>query len=282
MRFLIPLFLSLFIYLSKSWSCSFLPENNMTISPSEKSDGLTEAQYHQVIDKVAETYSVILEKIGKKLTINRLWEDPRVNAGTTKKGNEVIINLYGGFARHPMLTEDGYALVICHELGHHLGGAPKKNLPDPSWPSTEGQADYYATLKCLRKVFRKDDNQMAIKEKEVPLLATEKCSLSFKQEWERALCVRTTLAGISVGNVMAYRRDVLPDINTPDQNIVDQTVDSHPLTQCRVDTYFQGSICEISSYKSVSSLDERIGTCHPSHGHEMGIRPACWFVPTFD
>lgn len=271
---------SFFTLLSvKAIACNFLPENNLTIPVTKSTSGITEEQYHQAIDKFEARYRPILENIGKKLTIERLWEDPRVNAGTLKKEQEVIIRPYGGFARHPKITSDGYLLVLCHELGHHLGGSPKKNHPEPSWPSTEGQADYYATLKCLRKIFREDDNIAAIREIEVPSVITEKCSLSFKTAWEKALCIRTSMAGIAVAHVMAQtKREENPDVSTPDTSITAMTLDAHPDTQCRLDTYFQGSICEVSSYKPVSSQDEKIGTCHPLNGHELGNRPSCWFA----
>lgn len=137
------------LVLSYSSIASILPENSKVIPVSDKNAGLTEVQYEEVIFKAESFYRPILEKMGRKLTINRLWSDPRVNAGTTKKGNEIIINLYGGYPRHALATMDAYLLVICHELGHHLGGAPRKifSSGERGWPSTEGQADYFATLK---------------------------------------------------------------------------------------------------------------------------------------
>lgn len=89
--------------------------------------GLKEDHFHEVIDKFILRYEKILSAIGKALTLQRLWEDSRVNAGTLGNGIEVIIYLYGGFPRHPEITADGYALVLCHELGHHLGGLPEKS-----------------------------------------------------------------------------------------------------------------------------------------------------------
>lgn len=40
------------------------------------------------------------------------------------------------------MTRDGLALVICHELGHHFGGAPKSTVPLKKWNSYKGQVDY--------------------------------------------------------------------------------------------------------------------------------------------
>jgi Zn-dependent protease with chaperone function len=54
--------------------------------------------------------------------------------------------MFGGLARDPLVTKDGFSAVICHEIGHHIAGAPRKGF---SWASNEGQADYFATTKCL-------------------------------------------------------------------------------------------------------------------------------------
>ena len=105
--------------------------------------------------------------------------------------------------------------MLCHELGHHLGGTPTKD--SASWASTEGQADYFATLKCLRKVFRKDDNVTYVTQLNVPPLVSEKCAASFKTDWEIALCKRTTVAGLSVSAISADIRNTdLPTVETPD------------------------------------------------------------------
>lgn len=269
------------ICLANSAFATILPENNYAIPISMKNEGLSEFQYNLVIDKVLNVYRPIVAREGKEILANRLWEDPRVNAGTYKLGNQIVINLYGGYARHASVTEDGYALVICHELGHHLGGMPRKIFADEviGWPSTEGQADYFATLKCLRKIFRKDDNVAVIGKLKVPDAIKGKCNI-FRSKWEKALCIRTTLAGLSVSEVSAdIRNQPIPDIETPDQNVVEETFEAHPSPQCRLDTYFQGSICKVSSGIRLSMIDEVKGTCHPIRNYKDGQRPLCWFKP---
>ena len=255
--------------------CTFLPENNLSI-PTTKIQGIDEAQYNEVIDKVEKVYSPLIQRSGKKLKINRLWTNDRVNAGTYLDGDTYVVNMYGGFARHEATTMDGYALVLCHEIGHHIGGGPKKG--NPTWSSTEGQSDYFATLKCLRKVFAKEDNIAAIEGKDIPELVKDKCETAFPTKHEIAMCIRTTLAGMDISRVSAdTRREGIPGVNSPDQNIVDTTYEAHPKPQCRLDTYFQGSICEVSSYRVLSRSNEAQGTCHEKNGHTEGLRPTCWF-----
>lgn len=259
---------------------SILPENKLRIPVSAKNEGLTKMQYHRTIDKFEETMGPVIEATGKTLTIRRLWNDPKVNAGTTIKGKEIIINLYGGYARHSLNTEDAFMLVLCHELGHHLGGTPKKKGKEGQnrWPSVEGQADYYATLKCLRNIFAKDTHEESVKKFKAEDFVKEKCSGAFKDISEAAICMRSTMAGIVTANISAdIRNTEQPDITMRDKKRVTVTNPSHPLPQCRLDTYFQGALCEENVLSDVSDDDEMAGTCHTLKGHVEGVRPRCWF-----
>lgn len=268
------------ILFSSGTFASILPDNNLRIPVSEKNEGLTRFQYNRTIDKFAKTYGPVLEDMGKKLTIRKLWKEARVNASTTKKGDEIIINLYGGYARHPLNTEDAFMLVLCHELGHHIGGLPKKKNENGTdrWPSVEGQADYFATLKCLRSVFIKDNNEEMVQKLHVDEYVKEKCSAAFKVPSDLAICIRSTMAGIVTANISAdIRKTDRPDLSLPDKKRVRSTDPSHPLPQCRLDTYFQGALCEVDVAEEVSDEDEMAGTCHTLKGHSEGVRPRCWF-----
>lgn len=261
-----------------------LPENNLHIPETVKT-GLTKEQFDSVIDKVVAAYTSIARSYGAELKIDRQWQSGRVNASTFQDegGRHWHITLYGGFARHPYINEDGFALVICHELAHHIGGAPKKYLGQnfPMWASTEGQADYFATLKCLRKVFAKDDNLAVVKKLNPPEKVIQECKLSFQDPTESALCIRNSMAGLAVANVNADTLGIaLTKFETPDETEVEETLESHPAPQCRLDTYFQGALCNVKPSVRVSQRNEISGTCHPSLGYAYGLRPACWFMPS--
>lgn len=275
--------LSLGLFISTVASAGFLPPNKMQIHTSQKGTGLTEAQFHMVINKVQKIYAPIVSSYGGRLYIWRKWSDSTVNAGTYRvKGDpNWYVNLYGGFARHPLITPDGFALVACHEIGHHIGGAPKKKIrPLPFWGGAEGQSDYFATLKCLRKVFAQDNNIEAISHMDVPESVSAECKKSFKPDWESAICIRTSMAGLSVVQVMADTQELpLPSFDNKDQTVTNVTIESHPNPQCRLDTYFQGSICKVSSNWWVSQDNEYFGTCHPKLGYKRGNRPLCWYKP---
>ena len=61
--------------------------------------------------------------------------------------------MFGGLARRPEITADGFLLVVCHELGHHLAGYPFID----DWAANEGQADYFATQSCTKNIWQNDN-----------------------------------------------------------------------------------------------------------------------------
>lgn len=258
----------------------FLPENSLSIPVGAKlSGGITQEQFNAVIDKLEEIYAPIVSNMGGRLIIFRKWEDPTVNANATRLGGW-IVNMYGGLARHPSITEDGFALVLCHEIGHHLGGAPKVANIFNRWASNEGQADYFATLKCLRRAFLNDNNAQIVKKMNPPKTLVDSCNKQWRKKEDRAICIRSGMAGVSVAGLFAaLRNQPEASFDTPDTRVVTRTDDSHPAHQCRLDTYFQGALCEASFNEDVDQKDEVKGTCHGQLGHKIGLRPLCWFKP---
>lgn len=277
----------------------FLPENDMYIPVGAKgiNGGITEAQFNNAIDKVVSIYAPIVSSMGAKLVVERKWTDGTVNAYASQSGKTWSVAMFGGLARHKTITEDGMALVVCHELGHHIGGAPKKGASTTTggggwwggssggtvsrWAGTEGQSDYFATLKCLRKTFLNENNTAVVASMTIPKALTDACKKATKNDKEdSAICIRTSMAGKSVADLFADLGK-LPEakFDTPDAKVVTRTDESHPKAQCRLDTYFQGALCDVGMNEDVSQTEEVKGTCHGTLGHKIGTRPLCWFAP---
>jgi hypothetical protein len=260
----------------------FLPENKMKIAVgSLDAKGITQMQFNKVMDRLEAIYAPEIKARGGKLVLKRLWDDPTVNASAQRSGNDYILNMYGGLARHEAITQDGMALVVCHELGHQIGGAPKYG--DADWASNEGQADYFANLKCLRRMFTGEGASFTrVKGDDAGPKAA--CEKSFKSATDRALCVRGSMAGMSVTTLFRILRNqtVLPRFDTPDQTVVTETYDGHPDTQCRLDTYFAGSVCARAVGDQVDETNPAPGTCTPAGGQTAGFRPLCWYKPGAD
>ncbi len=125
------------------------------------------------------------------------------------------VHVYGGLAALPNGTEDVFALVLCHELGHLYGGIPYND--EYNKMAVEGQADYWAGKVCFEQV--------------LPLL--EKREGSFEERGTEAALILTAF--------FADNRSLpRPDLRTPDLSIVSQVLKTHPQPQCRLDTYVSG------------------------------------------
>ena len=272
------LMLGLSISASASDCPGFLPPNNLKIPVGSAQDrGILEAQFNNVISTIEKIYKPVVAAQGKVLQINRLWTNDTVNANASQSGNRYILNMYGGLARHEAITMDGFALVVCHELGHHLGGAPKVS----SWASNEGQSDYYANLKCLRQVFADPAAGAFTQPKNSDELARNACEASYSSSEDRQLCYRAAMAGKSVSYLFKALRNetVTPGFDTPDTNVVTTMMTAHPPTQCRMDTYLAGSLCTQPVSAPLSSTDPTVGTCTRAAGFTAGFRPLCWYKP---
>jgi hypothetical protein len=259
----------------------FLPQNNLKIPiGSLEAKGINEAQFNKVMDRIEAIYGPEIKARGARLVIKRLWTNETVNASAQRVGNDYVLNMYGGLARHESITQDGMALVVCHEMGHHLGGAPKYDA-GADWAANEGQADYFANLKCLRRMFagRGADEFTRVKGDDAGPRAA--CEAAWKSAADRDLCVRESMAGMSVTTLLRILggEPVQPRFDTPDPAQVAETYDAHPAAQCRLDTYFAGSICGRAVNEQVDEIDPTKGTCTAEGGQTAGLRPRCWYQP---
>jgi len=256
----------------------FLPPNDLKIPVGSAQDrGILEAQFNKVIDTIEKIYKPVVAAQGRVLQINRLWTNATVNANASQSGNKDVLNMYGGLARHEAVTMDGFALVVCHELGHHLGGAPKEG----GWASIEGEADYYANLKCLRQVFADSSSKSFTGPTEVDPVAKKYCDAAFYGPGDQAICLRAAMAAKSVSALFkALHNDTVdPSFDTPDPSVVTAMFTDHPATQCRMDTYLAGSLCTRPVSAPLSNTDTAAGACTRSGGFPGGFRPLCWYKP---
>lgn len=266
----------------------FVPQNNYRVPVGKtlvgvtQAGGLSEAQFNKILDRIELLYADVVKAKGGTLKINRLWKDETVNASAQQMGGQWVLNMYGGLARSSDITEEGFALVACHELGHHLGGAPKTNILFGlnAWATNEGGADYYSTLKCLRHFFADDDNESIVNARGVDATARNMCENQFSTKAEVALCERISLSGESVAYLFQTLRKetTKPQYSTPDTTEVTKTNDDHPQTQCRMDTYFAGMTCQASLSVDPDNKDFKVGSCVQGVD-KVGFRPRCWFQP---
>ena len=257
------------------FSCAFLPENALSISTQNAASGLSQQEYLDAISRIQRFYAPIFSRAGQQLIIQSAWNDDRVNSFATRDDNDnPVVIAPGGMARHPLMTSDGMLAVICHEVGHFLGGAPKIHRGDTdllSWSSAEGEADYFAASKCLKDIFSNEqENETVIR----TLPADRQTELAKKCDSYQ--CMRVIEAGQAITEVFAAVTAFSqpPNLETPDTAATQALVYAHPSPQCRLDTFVHGALCSVSSSVPFDDRDPSLGACtDPS-----GARPNCWFV----
>ena len=289
MKKLLNFVLSLCLTFSYSvFSCTsdaeegILPKNDLFIPVDAKNTNvMREEQFNSIIEKIHEIYSPIISELGGDFQVVKKWNDGTVNAYADRQGVIWKVIMYGGLARHMTITPDGFALVMCHEIGHHLGGFPRYS--DYHWASNEGEADYFGALKCLRRIWQFDNNSDVVRTLKAPPFLVNSCKKNWPRLDDQNLCIRVGMAGDSVARLFSAvsTNRWIAKFHQPDRKIVKVTLSSHPPTQCRLDTYFQASLCEKSFEEDLGPIEEISGACHSSSGHRVGLRPRCWFKPTF-
>lgn len=276
---------------------TILPKNDLHLEDNvTRFANITEQQFNNIVNKIVDAYKPIVKKFhNADLVSNNLWSDPTVNASAVQYGDSWQINMYGGLARRDEVTPDGFALVVCHELGHHLGGFPFYGNFD--WAATEGQSDYFATQACAKYIWKDDHAQNAKSRSLVSPFVKSKCDTSYSTTEDQNLCYRASLAGHSLASLLAaLNRRAEPKFETPDPKQVLNTVAEHPEAQCRLDTYFNGGLCKVAFDENIipgkshpegqeSQAAEALAanqSCHAANGILEAQRPRCWFKPTVD
>ncbi|WP_394822231.1 hypothetical protein [Pendulispora albinea] len=280
---------------ASSREISFMPQNSLDqednlLAPT----GITEAEFNRVINYYKGIYTPIVSRLGGRLVINNRWTDNTVNANASQSGTTWTVNMFGGLARRPEITSDGFAIVLCHEIGHHLGGY--FFYSSTNWASAEGQSDWYATQVCARNGWVNETAVNATFRNTAPAIVKQKCDAEWKTTASQDLCYRISVAGKSTADLLAALGGGTVRYETPDTTVVSATQTAHPRAQCRLDTYFTGALCTVQgdinnipgkSRPNRNSVDaERDAAkvrCLPASvgvpGYNGKNVPTCWFRP---
>lgn len=255
-----------------------VPSSNLRYSRFDKmGGGLTQNDYLKMQEKFKSIFDPFLkEHFGKTVSFENCWVQDEVNAYCTRdQDDNPVIKILGGMVRHPDMTIDGLYLLACHELGHYLGGAPKAfrgRSSQRGWSSAEGQADYFATTKCLPVVFGIEGETDKAMDS-FPYDQVEKAKSRCKEK--TALCVRMAMAALTVSNVfhsITPYEDV-PELDKKDSRSVYTTDYKHPAPQCRLDTFLSGANCKNDFRVLFDPVDPTIGACLDGDSQ----RPNCWY-----
>ncbi len=108
-------------------------------------------QFYSIPAQIISLYSKDLAEAQFLLDLD--WTSPYFGAGISLKDGNTTLMILGGTTRIEGLTKDAYAALVCHEIGHILGGAPLQELKGSQNLSKEGQADFFAASECLPRYF---------------------------------------------------------------------------------------------------------------------------------
>lgn len=234
----------------------FLALTTLTVTTLAQAQ-ITEAEMSYIQREFLEEFAPDMADLNETLYVNRApasmpkiwWETSYINASyvTRLEGNtrEHLLYVMGGYARLPGMTVDGVIAVLCHELGHGIGGAPHKlrDSDQVGTVSTEGQSDYWGYKVCLPRMFSK------VPPKSQPIALTPQIAKICQRQVTNEVSVETCYRFYAVMEVEReyFAKHILnpgpTDYETPDKTVVDQvdlTPDHYPSLQCRVDTMIAG------------------------------------------
>ena len=212
----------------------FMEDNDLDTEDSGFVSGLSQDQFTAIINAAKNLYDESAKAKSETLVINANWNDSTVNANCSRSFGTVTVNMYGGLARRPEVTPEGFALVLCHEIGHAYGGEPYVRPWDQI--AAEGQADYYGAQTCLARLLA------YIPYDSSALNPDEYMQSHCRNTSNYDGCVRQLEAGMSLARLLAaMKKTDIPTYETPDPMVVPRTLTSYPATiQCRLDTYNNG------------------------------------------
>lgn len=265
---------------------------------------ITKLESEKIIKRIHDIYGPVVQKIYRRsLVFELLWEDDGINAFAGIERRNRVVRVLGGESRHQMMTKDIYTLVLCHEVGHHIGGLPKTYRIDEGISKTtaEGVADYFAASKCMKKVIQFEKNSEIVKGLNVDPFVKKECEQVWQNKNDIAICERIATTGLlktRFHEALKNSNDI-SHFETPDENVVSETITmGYPSKQCRLDTYLAGALCNknadllpsrhsearpeiiamgIGRPLTLSDVNE--GYCGRNEGYRIGARPLCWFNP---
>ena len=275
-----------------------LPLNNLHLEDNPKVFyRVSPMDFRRIIARVKREFEPIVRSHGATLQVEEAWNDSTVNAFAKRPSPDVwVVRMFGGLARRKEMTQDGFALVMCHELGHHLAGYPLKYVSGNDWAASEGQSDYWSTQVCARKIWWNEREENARHRLTVDPFAKRVCDIRLGNQMERDLCYRTADAGIALATLLNWLQGNKRPVAymTFSRDRVPQTYVMHPKAQCRLDTYLNGAVCRKpwdlhkipgadARFAGAAEMDREkdaaLNSCEDLGSPMDGSRPRCWFQP---
>lgn len=201
---------------------------------------VSEKDYLQLIADFQSAYlPQVIQKTGKPVLILNEWKNPYFSAYSFQRESYFQISLSGGTARAPGATQASLAAIVCHELGHIIGGEPLQTIPGGEWASSEGQADFFAAKICLPNYFHRHPEAQTAGSTDPEIMKTchgnESCESVAKTGFEV----------VSFFQRYSYHEYVPVRLETHEKPSTELIRNKYPTDQCRLDTFVGGAICQL-------------------------------------
>lgn len=223
--------------------------------------------YAKVRENFAAVYGSIVKaerNVELRLIMNK--EFTTTPPGVSLYSDHVHLELGSDFHRDSTMTPDAYLGMLCHEIGHVLGGEPYSSdtmKPSAQWvsnvpSSTEGQSDYFSSLACMKKVFA-DSTKTTPADFAVTPRVKRLCVSQYSSILDQNICQRSAQSGFEIMQfiISIYKRfgsnsdQLTLDMDTPEAPGL-SVGRLYPTVQCRFDTILAGAL--------------------------NNKQPACWFI----
>jgi hypothetical protein len=237
----------------------------------------------QILEDASSLYEPIARESFKKSLHINIKQNNLSYASADHDENELRVTINSGLLDSDRLTPDSLRMIVCHELGHLFGGAPRRNVP-VEWDgpmaqdglsllSSEGQADYYAAVVCFKKFISlpQSPSERPTDITRAGPVFKNKCLSSTSTPLEYNNCLRAGLAAIDFLNLV---RDFPISCEKHDSSHAKTLIrDFYPERQCRLDTMINGTLCQRETPFVLNFHNPDLNDC----GTHSTKRPACWY-----
>lgn len=186
--------------------------------PAEQNQNkeINAANFFLVPARIIGLFNNEISAAGYPVQLDARWESPFFGAGVSLYDNAFRIMILGGMTRVAEMTEDAYAAIVCHEIGHIIAGEPHQTISGAEWSSSEGQSDFFAASVCLPRYFN------SLKEKNISA-RVEKAGFEMMNSLRK-------FDSNSADKSLSRTRAPLPAVK-------DTLINKYPSVQCRYENF---------------------------------------------
>jgi hypothetical protein len=242
------LFVIVIIFINQTFASVSAPDPSRyllepdTITTSE----VNYINFHKITTEIYSLYIKQGIENNRHLVINLDWNSPYFTAWAHKEDSKhYSLNFWGGIARIPGMLEETWDFIVCHELGHILGGEPRHKIASLTWASAEGQSDHFAITKCLPRYYQEFNKTDFDSTLSLPI-ELDRCINSHSKIEAQNICLKILRAGRGLANILKYLNlsKTLVNYEHISGPAQETLYNSYPSAQCRIDIFYQQSSCQ--------------------------------------